>query len=79
MSNKPENPAKLMTVTHNTENLVTCAQAMQELGVSAYFLKAVRGTLGIRARRFMLSPVRDFLRDNFGAISTLLQTTGAAR
>jgi hypothetical protein len=34
------------------------------LGVSSYYLTAIRSRLGIKSRIFMLSPVRDFIRDN---------------
>lgn len=50
---------------HNTENPVSFEEAMKELKVSSFVLSALRSQLGIRGRRpFMLSPIRDFLRDN---------------
>lgn len=52
---------------HNQENPVTFEQAKQELGVSEFVLTALRSQLGIRGRRpFLLSPIRDFLKDNPG-------------
>jgi len=51
-------------VNHNTENPVTFDEAMKQLGVSRFYLTALRSRLGIKSRVFMLSPIRDFIRDN---------------
>lgn len=55
---------------HNTENPVNFETAMKELGCTPYYLTALKKRLGIKSRMFMLSIVRDFLRDNPGWTTT---------
>lgn len=51
-------------MNHNQENPVTFAQAKELLNCSSYYLTALKKRLGIRARLFMLSPIRDYLLEH---------------
>lgn len=63
-------PVGLRPEGHNTENPVTCDEAVKVLGVSKYRLTALRAHLGIRGRVFMLSPIREFLASPEGRAFT---------
>lgn len=51
-------------MSHNVENPVTFEQARKEFNCSEYYMTALKKACGIKTRVFMLSAIRNFLRDN---------------
>jgi hypothetical protein len=49
---------------HNTENPVGFEEAMRELKCSAFYLTALKKQCGVKGRLFMLSTLRDYLKQN---------------